>query len=157
MNKTKQEAADYLGVSIRTIESYAAQNKLSVSYARGKRGQVAMFDDEELDRLKAELSEPIYPQRPAVAGSSEKLTIRPDAALGTIDTLALVERLSELFQSRIRLTEKLTLSLEEAAELSGLSQYRLRVDTRQGKLKSIGGGKGYRIKRVDLDAYIDSL
>lgn len=158
MSKTKQEAAAYLGVSIRSIESYASQGKLSVSYARGPRGQIAKFDDEELARLKEELAQPLYPQRLTVQpGSSEKLTTRPNGTLGAIDTLTLVERLSDLFQSRIRLTEKLTLSLEEAAELSGLSQYRLRADTRQGKLKSIGGGKGYRIKRADLDAYIASL
>lgn len=158
MSKTKQEAATFLGVSIRSIESYANQGKLSVSYARGPRGQIAQFDDEELQKLKAELEQPKYPTRPIVqSGSSEKLATRPNGSLGAIDTLTLIDRMSELFQSRIRLTEKLTLSLEEAAELSGLSQYRLRADTRLGKLKSITGGKGYRVKRADLDAYIAGL
>jgi hypothetical protein len=167
MSKTKQEAADYLDVSVRTVESYAAQNKLSVTYARGKRGQVAMFDDEELQRLKAELSEPIYPQRPTVAGSPEKLTTRPNGqsnALAQVDTFAVLDRLAEMLKaqkeheySKVKLSEKLTLDLSEAAQLSGLSEWRLRTDAKAGKLKSITGGRGYRVRRADLDAYVAGL
>lgn len=168
MSKTKQEAAAFLGVSIRSIESYASQGKLSVSYARGPRGQVAKFNDAELERLKTELEEPIYPKRPTVQpGSSEIPTTRPNGAntsLAHVDTFALLERLGTIIQAqketeyvRVKLSEKLTLDLSEAAELSGLSEWRLRNDVKTGKLRSITGGKGYQVKRSDLDTYIASL
>src|SRR5437588_5229694 len=66
MPKTKQEAAEYLGVSTRAVENYAAKGRLNVTYTTGERGQIAQFDDEELRKLKDELTQPIYPQRGAV-------------------------------------------------------------------------------------------
>lgn len=64
MNMTKQEAAEFLGVKSRTIEHYAKQGRLSVAYTRGTRGQVATYNEEELKKLREELQQPAYPQRP---------------------------------------------------------------------------------------------
>ena len=54
----KQEAAQFLGVSVRTLESYAAQNRVVVNYIRGKTRPVADFDEADLERLKDELAPP---------------------------------------------------------------------------------------------------
>jgi excisionase family DNA binding protein len=56
-----------------------------------------------------------------------------------------------------RLSEKLTLSLMEAAQLSGLSRRILRQAIEEKKLKARIIGRGWRVKRADLDAYVTKL
>ncbi len=51
----KKEAAEFLGVSERTLTNYTAASRLPVSYIKGKTRDVADFDQENLARLKAEL------------------------------------------------------------------------------------------------------
>lgn len=55
MSKNKKEAAAYLGISTRQLENYARSGRLSVRKEKGKTGDIAIFDDEELRRLKTEL------------------------------------------------------------------------------------------------------
>ncbi len=52
----KQEAAALLEVSVRTLETYVAQNRLPVRYIKGKTRRVSDFDEADVERLKAELS-----------------------------------------------------------------------------------------------------
>ena len=52
---------------------------------------------------------------------------------------------------------KLTLCLPEAAALSGLSRNYLRQAIKEGNLKSRKIGRGWRIKRADLEAYVRKL
>ena len=54
-------------------------------------------------------------------------------------------------------SHKLMLSLPEAAALSGLSSRHLREAMKEGTLKSLRTGKGWRIKRANLDAYVEQL
>jgi len=49
------------------------------------------------------------------------------------------------------------LTLADAAALSSLSENHLREAIKAKKLKGRIIGKGYKIKRVDLDAYIKKL
>lgn len=51
----KKEAAAYLGISTRQLENYARGGRLSVRKEKGRTGNIAIFDDEELRRLKTEL------------------------------------------------------------------------------------------------------
>lgn len=64
-------------------------------------------------------------------------------------------------QSPLRLTvpihHKLTLSLVEASALAGISRQRLRAAIKDGTLTAQIIGRGYRVKRTDLEDYIDSL
>jgi excisionase family DNA binding protein len=55
------------------------------------------------------------------------------------------------------LAHKLTLSLVEAAQLSGLSRGHLRFAIAEKKLKARIIGRGWRVKREDLEAYIKKL
>jgi excisionase family DNA binding protein len=50
----KKEAAQYLGISIRQLQNYARQGRLSVRKEKGKTGDIAIFDDGELRQLKDE-------------------------------------------------------------------------------------------------------
>jgi excisionase family DNA binding protein len=55
------------------------------------------------------------------------------------------------------LAHKLTLSLAEAAQLSGLSRNHLRAAIEEKKLKARIIGRGWRVKRSDLEAYVVKL
>jgi len=57
----------------------------------------------------------------------------------------------------LSLADKLTLSLMEAAQLAGLSRNHLREAITEGKLKARIIGRGWRVKRSDLDAYVRRL
>jgi predicted DNA-binding transcriptional regulator AlpA len=57
MNKI--DAAEFLGVSVRTLENYVTGHKLSVRYVKGKTRPIADFDPDELERVKGELGPPL--------------------------------------------------------------------------------------------------
>ncbi len=57
----------------------------------------------------------------------------------------------------VPLTDKLTLKLAEAAQLAGLAQNFLREQIKGKKLKAEKRGRGWNIKRADLDAFIRKL
>lgn len=64
---------------------------------------------------------------------------------------------STQLQSQVNLTDKLTLSLDEAAALSGLSKYWLTKAIKNSELKAAKRGHGWNIKQTDLVKYIDLL
>jgi len=103
---TKKEAAEYLGVSERTIERYVSAGKLTP--------EDGGFDPVQVRALKS------TPKR-----------------------------------SRVPVESKLTLSLEEASEVSGLPVFVLERAIREGKLKRLKETGG--IKRSDLDKYVKTL
>jgi DNA-binding transcriptional MerR regulator len=52
------EAAEFLGVSERTLRTYASNGRITPTYVRGKTRSVADFAIEDLETLKAELGNP---------------------------------------------------------------------------------------------------
>lgn len=52
----RQEAAEFLGVSISTLDRLASQGRLTRGRARRKTRPVTVYDPQELERLKAELA-----------------------------------------------------------------------------------------------------
>ena len=160
MPKTKQEAADFLGVSTRAIESYAARGRLSVTYTKGRRGQIAVFDDTELEKLKDELTQPTFPERPQVISSEQPRNeaIVPFGASALIPTQSNDPRgiLSE-YRRFVPVADKPLLKLQEAQALTGLSRHILKSAVEAGALKAQLIGRSWRIKRTDLDSYIANL
>jgi excisionase family DNA binding protein len=171
----KKEAAEFLGVSTRAIERYAAKGKVSVSYTRNKTGQsLAEFSDEDLRRLKDELQQAPYPQRPAV---EVKITDRhdiPDNGNGHRSQALMPRNLVDFAEllsvgigkqilatlgssSPVPISDKLTLSLSEASHLSGLSRGFLTEAIHGKRLKAAKRGRGWNIKRADLDSYVKKL
>jgi excisionase family DNA binding protein len=57
----------------------------------------------------------------------------------------------------LSVADKLTLSLVEASQLSGLSRGHLREAIEAKKLKARIIGRGWRVKRDDLDLYVKKL
>lgn len=168
----KQEAADYLGVSTRAIERYTQKGKLSVKYEGGKTRPVAVYDQEELDKLKEELNITTY--KPAIASSDPTPTELATTSVGLSGLVEkfilplsnqlqqLTEAISYLkalptHQATVGIENKLLLTLKEVQALTGLSRETLREAIASHQLKAQIIGKAWRIKRKDLEEYIENL
>jgi excisionase family DNA binding protein len=132
------------------------------------RGSNAGFDETELQRLKEELND-FLPQTwptevpPAATPETGALTPAQLSDLGE-RLIAALEALQRPLQlpakpsiSIAEVAHKLMLTLAEAAALSNLSRNHLRQAIKNGTLKAQKIGRGWRIKRADLDAYVSAL
>jgi excisionase family DNA binding protein len=182
----KKQAAEYLGVTTRTLERHAKEGKLSVRYETSQFGEVAMFDPEELEAFKegkqiSRIKPTVEPERTEpsdrplnpqsqIARSPQAELFNPQQSETTFGIAALMAPLGALFGnltraidnhgSRISTTElrsKLLLTLDEAQAITGLSRDLLQEAIKNGELPSKMMGKAYRIKTQDLERYIADL
>jgi excisionase family DNA binding protein len=144
----KKETSELLGVSTRLVEKYASEGRLGeVTYVRGKTGKQADYNREAVEKLKQVLDSPDT----AIA------TKTPDARF---IVASLVEAMTSREESRsasVRVSEKLLLAVNDCRLLTGLSEQSLREAIHAGKLKAKIIGRGYKIKRQDLDEFINEL
>lgn len=184
---TKQEAAEYLEVSIRALERYVQQGKISVKYQKGKTRSTANFDEQELKAFKEELNQPSY--KPAIEtrqnttnsdsetnGDNQYRQIATEdqyqkdslalyegeasqfGEITTIDKLAsIIEGLIGKRTPNLSISDKILLTISEAQELTGLSREFLRSSIGEGRLKAKLIGRTWRLKRCDLDEYVENL
>ena len=169
---TKKEAAEYLGVSTRTLERYVKNGKLSVRYEDSPNGEIALFDSGELDQFADDKQTPRI--TPALRDSGLAPTTSDTLSRNSSGVVAgllapfqeLTERLafalSDYEERRETITPdklrgKLLLTLAEAQILTGLSREILMEAIRDRKLPSQIMGKAYRIKARDLEHFIDEL
>lgn len=168
----KKQAAEFLGVSVRALERYVQQQRISVRYEKGKTRPTANFDLAELEAFKAELNQPtIKPavesrQIPTEDRSQEDKALVYSGEVSEFGEITVIDKLSsiiELLLDRegslpvVPVADKLLLTLPEAQALTGLSREFLRNAISQGQLKAQVIGKSWRIKRSDLDDYITNL
>jgi excisionase family DNA binding protein len=168
----KQEAADYLGVSVRALERYVQQGRISVRYEKGKTRPTANFDPAELEAFKQELNQPTI--KPAVETRQIATDQQPETdklvyqsgEFSELGEISVIDKLSSIIeqllgkgenQPVVPIADKLLLTMAEAQALTGLSREFLRdaITTRELKAKVIG--KSWRIKRDDLNEYIKQL
>ena len=162
----KQEAATFLGVSERALQRYTQQGRISTRYIKGKTRPTPEYDEEELERFKVELSGTIT-HSPKVLTS--EMPPDPDTALARIDRNSQAPDLAALLLTRafegmgvklrpaVPIEHKTLLTLTEAQAVTGLSRSILRQAIEAGTLKAKTIGKAWRVKRSDLDIYIESL
>jgi excisionase family DNA binding protein len=160
----KKEAAEHLGVSTRLVEKYASEGRLGeVTYIRGRTGKQAEYDRQAVEKLKAVLDTPDT----AIAART------PDARLFAAHLVEILERREQANiealrglltdgsdkprRASVRVSEKILLTINDCRLLTGLSDASMRAAIRSGKLKGQKIGRGYKIKRGDLDRYIESL
>jgi excisionase family DNA binding protein len=172
----KQAAADFLGVSVRAVERYTQQAKLSVTYAKGRTRPVAEYRQEELDALRAEINANLYHQRPAhekpnPANSEQAgglVAIPPTQALQRAESEQGISMLASVLADALRvqaapadgtppvpLRDKLTLSFREAAHLSGVPESHLREGYARGILRGAKIGRGVRVTPDDVRKYVE--
>lgn len=148
----KREAAAYLRTSERSVNRLVSSGHLSVTYRKLPNGaSEAIFDEGQVKALKD--SPP--PRKNAENRSTTALARREEGR-------DLRELLASLLESRntspaVRPSEKLTLTLRDAALLSGLSRGYLLEAIKAGKLRAEKRGRGWNIKRSDLEKWIESL
>ncbi len=156
----KERAAEELGISVRTLQRMVKRGEIAVRYERGTKGDEAHFDEEELRRY-VERNRPASLIRPGTSA-----LVRHDAPLdmtgvttggatngATPDT---AKRMLAAFES-LSVGNKLLLNLSEVRALTGLSDQHLREAIHKGRLKGRIIGRGYKVKRADLEAYVRKL
>ncbi len=155
----KQEAAEFLGVSVRAIERYMQQNKISARYERGKTRSVAVYDEEELRAFKDELAAPLH--KPTVENGTSPNVANGQTALAIYDGDSNLPSAPGSFGNFIQalsVLDERMLTVEEAAEFSGISEGALRRGMKAGQLpKYKGYGRGDRLKKSELRAYLQNI
>jgi len=168
----KKQAAEFLGVSVRALERYVQQGKLTVRYEKGKTRPTANFDQTELEAFKAQLNQPTI--KPAIESrqtstnfnnGTHTTDIQP-VNVADFDELTVVDRLAGMVEMLINrgdkkpavpIESKILLTLDEAQAMTGLSKGYLREAIEQEKLNAKVIGKSWRVKRSDLDNFIENL
>jgi hypothetical protein len=156
----KKEASEFLGKSSRSVADYVAQGRLKVVYVAGKNGKEASFDPAELKRFKEEMETPVVRGTVSAENGSKVPAIRSEQSN---QLAALVQALSQQsgggLPSLTELDVKPILSLAEVQRFTGIPRQRLMEAIKAKKLKACNGewGRGWKIKRQDLNTYIVKL
>jgi excisionase family DNA binding protein len=162
----KKEAAEYLGISTRTLERHVKNGEIIVRYQPGATNDVAMFDEQDLENLRNERQVPKV--KPTIVQTSSELVEQQPADItdritqtsgGFLAPLITPFRdFSErLFSFPFLLQGKILVTLNEAQIITGLSREILMNAIKSGELEAKIMGKAYRIKRKELERYIDEL
>lgn len=160
MAYTKQEAAQYLNITVRAIENAVAKGKLDPVRVKGQRGIQWQFETDELDRYKQARSTMGFVPGRRPAEHQTTLAAPQDTSVLNQLVSALEKIIRPAPPPAVPIEAKLTLSLAEASQLSGFSADHLREAIRADLLKTVvigTSGKRYRIRRGDLDRYIKRL
>ncbi|NWF61921.1 hypothetical protein CEN49_22870 [Fischerella thermalis CCMEE 5273] len=143
------QVAEYLSVSHKTVRRYVKAGKLKVVYVDGK----GVYDQSQVEALKEEKQTPVH--RAIAVSETEGQTmlsqfVPPEQI---IQFLQVFERYHNLQY----LASKLTLTIEEAAMMSGFSRSGLREAVKSGTLKAIKQGGRWRVRSQDLEQYVKCL
>jgi hypothetical protein len=160
----KKEVAEFLGITTRQVETHAAAGRLGeVQYVRGKTGKQAEYSREAVEKYKVILDTPdtalaakTPDARLFVAQLADALTSREQANVGAIRDLLLESR-EHTRNGAVRVGEKILLNLNDCRMLTGLSEQSLRESIKAEKLKAKIIGRGWKVKRADLDEFIAKL
>ncbi len=150
----KEEAAEFLGISVRSLQRLTQKKAITLIQKRGESGkQESFYDVDELTEYKRKRD--VETVNPAVAPSK-------DTALARNDATQFFEMLKDAVAPKqksgsVEIADKPLLKLDEAAALTGLSRQILRDAIKAEELKAKLIGRAYRIKRDDLDDFIKSL
>jgi excisionase family DNA binding protein len=145
----KKEAAELLSISTRQVETHAREGRLGeVTYVRGKTGKQAEYDREAVENLKRMLDSP---------DTALTATRSPDARLFVAQLVEAITSRDDPRGASVRVGEKLLLNLNDCRLLTGLSDANLRDAIKAGTLKAKIIGRGYKVKRSDLDEFVSEL
>ena len=156
--KSKREAAEILGLSTRGVERAVRRGQLTVLYRDSKHGKTAWFRPHELEQYR-ELQQARGP-----VGFTSGIPFRPPgnsppvgALIPTVDLEPRREPESKRGANGVPISDRLTLSVDDAAQLAGLPRSFIVKNIHDGKLKAIKVGRSYHVKRSDLDEFVHQL
>ncbi len=148
---TKQAAAEAIGVSTKTIENYVKEGKIKQrSWKRPTGGpKLAVYNPEDVNRLAHRMSSAVIVEAGGGAATGEQLA--PIGPASPMNGAALIETILRTIQKTSETSEKLFLTIPEAAEFTGLSDAYIRRACKAGTLAAIKDG-GWKIRRTALVA-----
>lgn len=158
-----------LGIGVRTLERYMTQNKVAFTRQRGKTGETVVFERSELEYFKQELYAPTHQgavqvRQGSPSNSSEMVTtsqmmaeIGESLLILSEGTQAVLLAIKELSNPAVPLHVKPLLNLAEAQKISGLSRQYLVTAIKEERLKGEKIGKAWRVKRRDLERFVNKL
>ncbi len=153
----REEAAQELGISVRSLQRAVKRGALKVKYKRGVSGKhEAVFDAEEVARFKEEMEREVIPEP---ATTNDTALTRIDAPEARNALIQLLERANRLDNSTpaVAIENKPLLKLNEVSILTGLSRQILKNAIDNKKLKAQIVGKAWRVKREELDQFIKRM
>jgi excisionase family DNA binding protein len=155
----REEAAQELGISVRSLQRAVKRGALQVKYRRGQSGKhEAVFDPEQVASFKEEMEREIVPEPAPIASTSDTALTRIDAPEARNALIQLLERANKLDKAPpVAIENKPLLKLNEASILTGLSRQILKNAIDNKKLKAQILGKAWRIKKSDLETFIQKL
>ena len=157
---TKKEVAEFLNVSDRAINRYVSKGRLTVRYDKREGGhQIGYYDAAEVRKLKKQFDAPKPPPKESKAPREPGRAIVRRAHARLDGVSALTDALLALAakSTGVALTDQLTLNLDDAAHLSGLSRWYLLSAIRDGRLRAAVRGKSWNILRRDLEKFVLKL
>ncbi|MDQ3256972.1 MAG: helix-turn-helix domain-containing protein [Acidobacteriota bacterium] len=169
----KDDAATFLGMSVRSLQRLTSEGlfKPALTGAKG----AAVYDATELkqwrDMSEDERHRARDDARQQHSGSLSPMTVMTGKADVTGNGVMTVTRdtpdsrreFAQMIAAAVAakpalsVADKLTLSLIEASQLSGLSRNHLRQAIEEKKLKARIIGRGWRVKREELERYVKKL
>ena len=165
---TKTEAANVLGLSERAVARHAAAGRLGHPeyHPLPGGGSRVYYSAESVEQLKASLAAGTGSDV-AIEGTQRGRALRTVHAPGPIPdqwAVVLAEAIAsaigkarETEIARVPLDRKLTLTIAEAADLSGLPKAHIKRAVRGKKLRAVKVGGQWRIERGRLRAYVRAL
>ena len=163
MELTKKQVAEQLGVTVRAVEKYLEKGKLTGQQRKGRYVVEVVIDSDEVERFKKEKAEIVYIPRPTPVAEAAMIRAGDQRNAELMERLATVlEDLATATKQRPpkpldQLAHKVLLTVAEASDLFGLPQAHIRRAIETGELVGKRIGRGLKIRRVDLDAYISKL
>jgi excisionase family DNA binding protein len=152
---TKQAAADAIGVSTKKIEQLAKTKQIQQgAWTRPTGGpKLAVYSPNDVNRL-ARASQPrAFVVPPANGGHIDGAAlVVASPALPPIDGAALLRAMLQTVQKASQSSEKVFLTILEAADLTGLSKTYIRRECREGRLPAVQDGQVWKIRRTTLTA-----
>lgn len=162
---TKQQAADAIGVSTKTIEKFTDDGKLQQAEWKRPEGgpRIVVYHPRDVERLSKERNPDAHPfvlpaadEKPA-AHTSKAVAVRQPNTEQFMQALAAAvggASQNSQKQAEVRLAERLYLTIEQAADYTGLGVGYLRRQISEGKLELMKGA-GPRgadvLRRKDLE------
>jgi excisionase family DNA binding protein len=156
---SKRQAAQIVGLSTRGIERAVRRGHLDVQYRNSKHGKKAFFRPEDLQRLR-ERQEAAGPV--GFTSGIPGHPFPPGPPIGTVIPMVEMEPRRHKEEARkdqnsVPIADRLTLTLHDAVQLSGLPRSFIAQNIRNGKLKALKIGRVWYVKRTELDAFVKNL
>ncbi len=169
----KEAAAKFLSMSVRSLQRLTSEglfkpaltgNKGAAVYDAGELQQWRDMSEDERRRARVEANR-------YHSGALSPMTVMTGKADVTGNGVMTVTRdtpdsrrefaqmIAEAVAAKpaLSVADKIILTLAEASALTNLSRGTLRQAIEEKKLKARIIGRGWRVKRVDLDSYVDRL